>query len=112
MIPGNRFNSWTWSDLLSSPCFAGGCAGLGASMGRRSKLIQRVSTTYGSYVRRHCKFLFWIESPIDEKDGDRPHLCCHTDATPVELFFGLFFVANLSTFTATHEINNIEGAAG
>jgi hypothetical protein len=27
----------------------------------------------------------------------------------MELFFDLFFVANLSTFTATHEINNIHG---
>lgn len=27
----------------------------------------------------------------------------------MELFFDLFFVANLSTFTATHEINNIDG---
>ncbi|KAJ6129615.1 hypothetical protein N7512_002395 [Penicillium capsulatum] len=31
-------------------------------------------------------------------------------ATPIELFFDLFFVANLSTFTATHEINNVNGA--
>ncbi|KNG83660.1 hypothetical protein ANOM_007332 [Aspergillus nomiae NRRL 13137] len=32
----------------------------------------------------------------------------HFDATPIELFFDLFFVANLSTFTATHEIHNVE----
>ncbi|KAI9934602.1 hypothetical protein MW887_000218 [Aspergillus wentii] len=52
--------------------------------------------------------LTWIESPVDEKDGDPPHLYCHADATPIELFFDLFFVADLSTFTATHEINNVE----
>lgn len=52
----------------------------------------------------------WIETPIDERDGDPPHLYRHSDATPIELFFDLFFVANLSTFTATHEINNLEGA--
>lgn len=52
----------------------------------------------------------WIETPIDQKDGNPPHLYRHSDATPIELFFDLFFVANLSTFTATHEINNVEGA--
>lgn len=51
----------------------------------------------------------FIESPIDEKDGDRPHLRRQPEATPIELFFDLFFVANLSSFTATHEINNVEG---
>ncbi|GAQ43467.1 uncharacterized protein AtWU_09926 [Aspergillus tubingensis] len=50
----------------------------------------------------------FIESPIDEKDGDLPHLRQQSEATPIELFFDLFFVANLSTFTATHEINNVE----
>ncbi|KAI9367854.1 nineteen complex-related protein 2-domain-containing protein [Aspergillus egyptiacus] len=49
-----------------------------------------------------------IETPIDEKDGVPPHLYRHSDATPIELFFDLFFVANLATFTATHEINNVE----
>ncbi|KAL2831815.1 nineteen complex-related protein 2-domain-containing protein [Aspergillus cavernicola] len=49
-----------------------------------------------------------IETPIDETDGVPPHLYRHSDATPIELFFDLFFVANLSTFTATHEINNVE----
>ncbi|CBF84986.1 uncharacterized protein ANIA_10209 [Aspergillus nidulans FGSC A4] len=49
-----------------------------------------------------------IETPIDEKDGVPPHLYRRSDATPIELFFDLFLVANLSTFTATHEINNVE----
>ncbi|RAK76435.1 uncharacterized protein BO72DRAFT_469328 [Aspergillus fijiensis CBS 313.89] len=50
----------------------------------------------------------FIESPIDETDGELPHLYHHSDATPIELFLDLFFVANLSTFTATHEINNVD----
>ncbi|KAL3479024.1 nineteen complex-related protein 2-domain-containing protein [Aspergillus californicus] len=54
------------------------------------------------------KGLALIETPIDETDGVPPHLYRHSDATPIELFFDLFFVANLSTFTATHEINNVE----
>lgn len=47
----------------------------------------------------------WIASPIDETHGT-PRFFRHPDATPIELFFDLFFVANLSTFTATHGINN------
>ncbi|PYH94772.1 hypothetical protein BO71DRAFT_220318 [Aspergillus ellipticus CBS 707.79] len=56
------------------------------------------------------RLITFIESPIDEKDGENepPHLYRHSEATPIELFFDLFFVANLSTFTATHEINNVE----
>ncbi|PYH47666.1 uncharacterized protein BP01DRAFT_421403 [Aspergillus saccharolyticus JOP 1030-1] len=56
----------------------------------------------------HRSVIPFIESPIDEKYGDPPHLYHHSDATAIELFFDLFFVANLSTFTATHEINNVE----
>ncbi|KAJ6015393.1 hypothetical protein N7540_009984 [Penicillium herquei] len=36
-----------------------------------------------------------------------PRLYRRSEAAPIELFFDLFFVANLSTFTATHEINNV-----
>lgn len=50
----------------------------------------------------------WIASPIDETSGS-PRLYRQSDATPIELFFDLFFVANLSTFTATHEITNVNG---
>lgn len=50
----------------------------------------------------------WIASPIDETSGS-PRLYRRSDATPIELFFDLFFVANLSTFTATHEITNVNG---
>ncbi|EDN06175.1 conserved hypothetical protein [Histoplasma mississippiense (nom. inval.)] len=50
----------------------------------------------------------WIASPLDNTDGGYPRLNHHTDSTPIELFFDLFFVANLSTFTATREINNLE----
>jgi hypothetical protein len=49
----------------------------------------------------------WIASPIDN-DEDPPQLYRHPDSTPIELFFDLFFVANLSTFTDTHEINNVK----
>lgn len=61
-------------------------------------------------IRKSRDVIPWIESPLDEKDGDPPHLYRHSDATPIELFFDLFLVANLSTFTATHEINDFEGS--
>ncbi|KAI2786076.1 hypothetical protein POX_h09843 [Penicillium oxalicum] len=48
----------------------------------------------------------WIAYPISETE-DGPRWCRLSDATPIELFFDLFFVANLSTFTATHQINNL-----
>jgi len=50
----------------------------------------------------------WIASPVD-RTTEYPRLYRHSESTPIELFFDLFFVANLSTFTATHEINNIHG---
>jgi hypothetical protein len=50
----------------------------------------------------------WIASPIDGT-SEPARLYHRSDATPIELFFDLFFVANLSTFTATHEITNLSG---
>ncbi|KAI9040154.1 uncharacterized protein KD926_008477 [Aspergillus affinis] len=47
----------------------------------------------------------FFETPIEPTSA---RLNRHADATPIELFFDLFFVANLSTFTATHEIYNVE----
>ncbi|EFR02035.1 hypothetical protein MGYG_05037 [Nannizzia gypsea CBS 118893] len=49
----------------------------------------------------------WIESPLDKSDTP-PRLYKQADATPIELFFDLFFVANLSTFTASNDINSLE----
>lgn len=66
--------------------------------------ISRVFGAYTCFRRRHAG-IRWFESPISEKG----QLYRHSDATPMELFFDLFFVANLSTFTASHEINNVEG---
>lgn len=38
-----------------------------------------------------------------------PRLRQRTDASPIELFYDVFLVANLATFSATHEINNVTG---
>jgi low temperature requirement protein LtrA len=47
-----------------------------------------------------------IESPL--KGADLEHLVFHQrhEANTVELFFDLFFVANLATFTAYHSITD------
>ena len=41
-------------------------------------------------------------------NGARPHPVFkrHSESTPSELFYDLFFVANLTTFTNAHEIND------
>ncbi|OJJ98199.1 hypothetical protein ASPACDRAFT_53191 [Aspergillus aculeatus ATCC 16872] len=75
-----------------------GLEGLGASM------APSTATTF----RCQRSVIPFFESPIEGKDGEPPHLYHHSDATPIELFLDLFFVANLSTFTATHEINNVD----
>ncbi|OKL56805.1 hypothetical protein UA08_07758 [Talaromyces atroroseus] len=49
----------------------------------------------------------WLASPLDENNARSPRLRQRTDATPIELFYDVFLVANLATFSATHEINNI-----
>lgn len=50
----------------------------------------------GSYGPKH-----------DEEDNDGlPKFQRHAEATDIELFYDLFFVANLTTFTRIHEINS------
>ncbi|KAE8151086.1 nineteen complex-related protein 2-domain-containing protein [Aspergillus avenaceus] len=79
------------------------------------KLKQEAGLSPGAPLRRSLRTeaigqrhdtIPFIETPIDGTDGTR--LRRSHDATPIELFFDLFFVANLSTFTATHEIHNVE----
>ncbi|KAL4977747.1 nineteen complex-related protein 2-domain-containing protein [Aspergillus desertorum] len=71
-----------------------------------SRGLENIGTSSMAVSRANTETL--IETPIDERDGVPPHLYRRSDATPIELFFDLFLVANLSTFTATHEINNVE----
>ncbi|RAL03612.1 uncharacterized protein BO80DRAFT_453263 [Aspergillus ibericus CBS 121593] len=81
-------------------------AGITPGTEENPSAADEIANSRGLEVQRSV--IAFIESPIDEKDGDRPHLRRQSEATPIELFFDLFFVANLSSFTATHEINNIE----
>jgi hypothetical protein len=66
-----------------------------------------------------CRFLIassdsvyiipWLASPLDENSLLSPHLRQRADASPIELFYDVFLVANLATFSATHEITDIKG---
>ncbi|KAI8934573.1 hypothetical protein NX059_008271 [Plenodomus lindquistii] len=47
-----------------------------------------------------------IESPLAGADHDNLVFCQRHEANTVELFFDLFFVANLATFTAYHSITD------
>jgi hypothetical protein len=44
-----------------------------------------------------------------EQDPDVPVLKRAHEASTIQLFFDLFFVANLTTFTSLHEIDNWQG---
>jgi hypothetical protein len=44
----------------------------------------------------------------EQHDPSMPKFEHHHEAQPVELFYDLFFVANLTTFTANHNINTIQ----
>jgi hypothetical protein len=39
-------------------------------------------------------------------DFQQPHFHRHKETTHIELFYDLFFVANLTVFTYVHEVNN------
>ena len=43
---------------------------------------------------------------VHRRDSELPVFKHHHESSTVELFYDLFFVANLSTFTSNHEINN------
>jgi hypothetical protein len=43
------------------------------------------------------------ETRLHHTDSDAPMFKHHHEATSIELFYDLFFVANLATFTANHE---------
>lgn len=45
----------------------------------------------------------------DEAIHDTPAFRHHAEATSNELFYDLFFVANLTTFTNNHEVNSLSG---
>jgi hypothetical protein len=51
----------------------------------------------------------WIESPLKNADPHSMGFFQRVEASKIELFYDLFFVANLTTFTAVHEVNDRKG---
>jgi len=48
------------------------------------------------------------QTHLHPTESDAPMFKHHHEATSIELFYDLFFVANLATFTANHEIDTGE----
>jgi hypothetical protein len=51
------------------------------------------------------------EAPIETRDEtlfDNPQFRHYEETSNIQLFFDLFFVANLTTFTKKHEVNSLE----
>lgn len=48
---------------------------------------------------------------LDSPDPDVPVLKRAHEASTIQLFFDLFFVANLTTFTSLHEVHNWDGGS-
>lgn len=46
------------------------------------------------------------ESRREQRREQQPHFRAHHEASSIELFYDLFFVANLATFTTNHPIDN------
>lgn len=63
-----------------------------------------------SHISRDSAYIIpWLASPLDENSVLSPRLRQRADAGPIELFYDVFLVANLATFSATHEITDIKG---
>lgn len=61
--------------------------------------------------RKHHVVPF-VENPLSGADEEEAVFCQRHEASSIELFFDLFFVANLATFTAYHSINDRKGLTG
>jgi hypothetical protein len=95
-----------------------------------SHILSRDQSTDSLALRKHTP---WIASPLEtdtrstsghsnpapesktghhhlkfdlhhHRDSNLPHFKHHHESSTVELFYDLFFVANLATFTVNHEI--------
>ncbi|KAH6618710.1 bacterial low temperature requirement A protein-domain-containing protein [Boeremia exigua] len=60
------------------------------------------------HLRRLHKTTPFIESPLAGADQENLVFSQRHEASTIELFFDLFFVANLATFTAYHSISDLD----
>ncbi|KAF2263367.1 hypothetical protein CC78DRAFT_273413 [Lojkania enalia] len=60
------------------------------------------------HLKRLHKTTPWIESPLEGADHEHLVFSQRHEANTLELFFDLFFVANLATFTTYHSITDTQ----
>jgi hypothetical protein len=58
--------------------------------------------------RKKHTVLPWIDDPMRGADGEKMVFHQRHEADTIELFFDLFFVANLATFTTYHSILDVK----
>ncbi len=80
-------------------------------MSIRGDRVSRCKLTLCSDAERHLQRLHkttpFIESPLAGADQENLVFSQRHEASSIELFFDLFFVANLATFTAYHSISDL-----
>jgi hypothetical protein len=77
-----------------------------------SPVLSRASSTMETFVSAEADSnpkITHTESQESASTGDElPVFERHEESTAIELFYDLFFVANLTTFSNLHEINNVK----
>jgi hypothetical protein len=63
---------------------------------KKARTVQLTEDSHGPPLHHHT-------SPFDY-DPDQPQLTYETESGPIQLFYDLFFVANLTTFTGRHDV--------
>ncbi|KAK4551819.1 hypothetical protein LTR86_010905 [Recurvomyces mirabilis] len=88
----------------------------------QSPLLAQEDTRYRGAAEERKQLQREVTSIDDSQDSspqfdndqalhDHPQFHRHTEATDAELFYDLFFVANLTVFTNVHEVNDHETLA-
>ncbi|KAK3302897.1 bacterial low temperature requirement A protein-domain-containing protein [Chaetomium strumarium] len=69
--------------------------------------FKRVKTIFEARTKRRIhRIVPWIQNPLQGVDKQHIVFAPRHEASTLELFFDLFFVANLATFTAYHSITD------
>jgi len=72
-----------------------------------SPLATRAEKAPPEHPSHSDRALEFDETHIHRSDSELPVFKHHKESSTVELFYDLFFVANLATFTANHEIVDV-----
>ena len=98
-----------WLPLFRSPVSQDSLDNGTASEGSRPKPKRLTSAILSP------KHELLVDAESDEEEEEEkyedgaPRLRRHHKTSTVQLFYDLFFVANLTTFTSAHEINSVDG---